>query len=62
MPEIFKRDGAIWARSDGREVKLERAHQDRKKPSFWRAVGATGDPITPWLMNPKVAAIRGLQR
>ena len=60
MPELFTRDGATWARHGSWERRLERSHQDRRKPAFWRAVDASGKPLTEWLMNPKIAAIRAL--
>lgn len=60
MCEIVRRNGAIWAVAGAREVRLEPSHADRKRARYWRALDGK-KPLTPWLPNPRIAALRALK-
>lgn len=59
-PQLVRRDGQLYARLGTTEVRLERSHQDEKKPAYWRARDGTGKVLTAWHFTPTIAAIRAL--
>lgn len=61
MPELFKRDGNVWARIADRECRLQRSHQDKRRHAFWRGVDDKGKPLTPWLFTAVIAALQTLR-
>jgi hypothetical protein len=59
-PQLVQRDGRTYARLGQIEVWLERSHQDKKKPAYWRARDGTGKVLTAWHFTAKIAACRAL--
>lgn len=59
-PQLVRRGGQVYARLGPAEVRLERSHQDTRKPAYWRARDGTGRVLTDWLFSPRLAAVRAL--